>query len=76
VVTLDVLASVDYDLYLYKGNCTTQIGSSVNGTGQKESIDYQESCNADDSDYYYVRVHRFAQFSCSQSYTLTVNAHL
>ncbi len=76
IVTLDMPAGVDYDLYLYRYNCTNLIGSSTNGTGVEDRVDFQESCGGDDSGWYYIEVRRFASYSCSQDYHLNVSAHL
>jgi hypothetical protein len=76
IVTLDLPSGVDYDLYLYRGNCGNLIGSSTNSDSVEDRIDHEEDCGGDDSDYYFIQVHRYASYSCSAPYHLTVNAHL
>ena len=57
IATLDIPSTVDYDLYLYKWHTSCSDlelkGSSVNGTGAEDRVDFQEDCGADDSAYYF-----------------------
>ncbi|HEY0855983.1 MAG TPA: S8 family peptidase [Albitalea sp.] len=67
-VTLTPNASSDYDLYLYRG--TTQVASSVKGTGQ---VDIASTTNTGASATYYVRVRYYSGATGSAgSYTAKV----
>ncbi len=69
-------AGVDGDLFLYKGYADCSAGNSVASAvtigGANESIDWEETGEADDATYY-VRVQNWSEkANCSQSYTLDI----
>jgi hypothetical protein len=74
----NIPAGSDYDIYLYRGSCSSLsfLGSSTNYNNAAEHIYFQESCGNDDSAWYYVDVHRYQGYSCSAPYHLTISAHL
>jgi hypothetical protein len=80
IVTLTIPSWVDYDLYLYKwtGDCNNLqlIGSSTNGTGATDRVDFQEDCGGDDTAWYLIKVVRYSSYSCSTPYGLAISAHL
>ncbi len=71
-ITLNVPATVDYDLYVYSA-CGTQIGASVGGTGATEQLVITKTDVALVVDTYdlWIEVRFFGGASCS-TWTLTV----
>jgi hypothetical protein len=82
IVTLNVPAGHDYDLYLYKWHTSCSDlelkGSSTNGTGIQDRVDFQEDCGGDDTAWYLVKVIRYytSPPGCSTPYGLSISAHL
>jgi len=75
-IRLTVPAGVDYDLFVYRGSCTTPVASSRGGTGADETIIIRESesSGSDDDFDYFVEVRYFSGRSCS-NYTLSFDGH-
>jgi hypothetical protein len=71
----NVPADADYDIFLYKGraNCNAgrSLASSLNGRGEDDQIDWNET-NGDDDGEYVVRVRRVSGHSCNSEYRLDV----
>ena len=69
-------AGMDLDLFLYKGLSNCQSGTTISasqGTGNTETVRFDEAFGTSDDDIFYVRVKNFsAAASCFQPYTLTV----
>lgn len=67
----------DYDLVLYASeadcNANEPLASSLEFDNADESIDWGERFGSDDSGTYYIRVLRFQGFTCSESYSLTID---
>ncbi len=79
-VRLAVPAGVDYDVYLYStptGSCsgTTLLVAGLSSSGDEDQR-WNEQCTLSDEGWYLVRVKRYAGSSCSEPYTLTVDARL
>ena len=78
LVTLTGPAGADYDLELYKGSCSSLVlvGASYNGVGATDTVAFKESCTLDDTGDYFIEVIGYSGYSCSQSYGLSIDAHL
>lgn len=79
-VRLAVPTGVDYDVYLYStptGSCsaTTLLVAGVSASGDEDQR-WNEQCTVSDEGWYLVRVKRYAGATCSEPYTLTVDARL
>jgi hypothetical protein len=88
-VTLNEPPDGNYQMVLWKWNGTNpacngsaptnlnQINHVEPGYGAQGAwIQFNEGCPQDDSGYYFVQIHSFGAYTCSEPYTLTVNAHL
>lgn len=75
-VTLSVPAGTNYDLYVYRTCGSSPIASSTNGTGEDETVTFEEpeSAGDDDSFDYYVWVRWRSGSSCS-NWTLRFYGH-